>query len=309
MAWSHWLCLDASEYEKGASGTVPVTTRKDCGKGYLTVPSVSYLGFTILFWDRVVIWWRRGSGSAAAAALAKDGEGGGTGSVLEEMERDLLSGEGDMVSAMGNSSNEQAWKEEFCEDECSDDVVWFKLEWGVSFDGRDDKGEWKIDCWAPQWTEASDLCGWLAKGKVCSSKITCRETKILPVEILRHLNPRCTLLKPRKTHCLDLKSSLWRLNGQRKGKHARPNIFKEEKSGAWWWSFSKGDILSEEVGSRLMRYVAIRKTSFQYAWGTLLWDKRERPVSTMWRCFHSTNPFCWDAWGQVTRCWIPIDAK
>lgn len=36
----------------------------------------------------------------------------------------------------------------------------------------------------------------LVNRKEFSSKITCRETKILTFEISRHLKPLCTLLKP-----------------------------------------------------------------------------------------------------------------
>lgn len=68
----------------------------------------------------------------------------------------------------------------------------------MSFDGRDGKGIfWKLSFMKSgrltvgldDGLRPRDLCGGLAKGKVCLSMITCRETKILPMEISRHLNP------------------------------------------------------------------------------------------------------------------------
>jgi len=64
-----------------------------------------------------------------------------------------------------------------------------------------------------------------------------------------------------KTQCLDLKSSLLRLKGWRKGKQAYPKSFREEKFGVWLYSFSNGEMPRRVVGRRLMRYVAIRKVS------------------------------------------------
>ena len=64
-----------------------------------------------------------------------------------------------------------------------------------------------------------------------------------------------------KTQRLDLKSSLLRLKGWRKGKQAYPKSFREEKSGVWLYSFSNGEMPKGVVRRLLMRYVAIKKAS------------------------------------------------
>lgn len=113
---------------------------------------------------------------------------------------------------------DHVWDED-SEGERSDNVVGFKFVCDVSFGVRDGKGVFgelpfigmksgRVTIGLDNRMRQIDLFGGLAKGKVCSSKMTCRETNILPLETSRHLNPRCILLKPRKTHCFDLKSSL-----------------------------------------------------------------------------------------------------
>lgn len=48
------------------------------------------------------------------------------------------------------------------------------------------------------------VCG-LAKRNECSSKITCQDTKIFPLDVSRLLKPQCILLKPMNTHIFEQK--------------------------------------------------------------------------------------------------------
>ncbi|KAA8535389.1 hypothetical protein F0562_030392 [Nyssa sinensis] len=141
---------------------------------------------------------RRGAGGAAAVALSKDGEGEdvGAGDVWEREGLTSEEGKGKEIAVVGE---DWVWDED-SKGERSDDFVGFKFGWDMSFGWRDGEGVCEklpfTGMKGGRWTgglgdglRSMDLLGKLAKGKVCSSKITCRETNILPLEISRHLNP------------------------------------------------------------------------------------------------------------------------
>lgn len=55
------------------------------------------------------------------------------------------------------------------------------------------------------------------KGNDSSLKITCLEMCIFPLLGSRHIYPLCLVLYPRKTHGIDLGSSLWTLVARKQG--------------------------------------------------------------------------------------------
>ena len=58
-------------------------------------------------------------------------------------------------------------------------------------------------------------------------------------------------------------------------------------------------------GNLFIRYTAVWKAWSQKERGRDAWLRRERPNSTMWRCFLSTIPFWWCVSGQVSLWTIP----
>ena len=51
------------------------------------------------------------------------------------------------------------------------------------------------------------------------------------------------------------------------------------------------------------------RNSFSFCQTSSTWARRDKPTSTMWRCFRSAEPFCWWEWGQETWCSMPIFRK
>jgi hypothetical protein len=58
-------------------------------------------------------------------------------------------------------------------------------------------------------------------------------------------------------------------------------------------NFSSGESESRMgVGKRLIRKMVMRKASSQNISDMNAWARRATPLSTMWHCFLSENPFC-----------------
>jgi hypothetical protein len=92
--------------------------------------------------------------------------------------------------------------------------------------------------------------------------------------------------------------------------HAHPKVPRDEYSGFVSNNFSKGVVKWRTLlGVLFMRCTAATKASSQNFKVIEAWTWRERPPSTICRCFQSADPFCWWAWGHETWCVMPTDRK
>lgn len=66
-------------------------------------------------------------------------------------------------------------------------------------------------------------------------------------------------------------------------------------------SFKWSDMLKTGVGKRLTRWTVVEKAPIHYLNGTPERASHVSPVTTICRCFRSTNPFCLEVWGHRTR--------